>query len=48
MIDNNADMHYSNQMVLAQSMAHRPKNTVKAYSGKQDEWKVNTIKKNNL
>ena len=46
MIDNNADMHYSNQMVLAQSMTPRPKNTILAYAGKQKEWKVDTITKN--
>ena len=40
MIDNNSAMHYSNQMIIAQNMTHRPVNTIKAYSAKQEEWKV--------
>ncbi|KAI8883165.1 hypothetical protein K501DRAFT_130705, partial [Backusella circina FSU 941] len=39
MIDNNAAMHYSNQMILAESMTHRPVNTLKAYDAKQSKWK---------
>lgn len=40
MIDNSAAMHYSNQMTLAQNIAHRPKSTILAYKAKQEEWKV--------
>ena len=40
MIDNNSAMHYSNQMIIAQNMTHRPVNAIKAYSAKQKEWKV--------
>ncbi|KAG1202399.1 hypothetical protein G6F70_002297 [Rhizopus microsporus] len=40
MIDNNSAMHYSNQMIIAQNMTHRPVNTIKAYSAKQKEWKL--------
>ena len=40
MIDNNSAMYYSNQMIIAQNMTHRPVNTIKAYSAKQEEWKV--------
>ncbi|CEJ01298.1 hypothetical protein RMCBS344292_15330 [Rhizopus microsporus] len=39
MIDNNSAMYYSNQMIIAQNMTHRPVNTIKAYSAKQEEWK---------
>ena len=39
-IDNNADMLRSNQMVLAQYMAQRLKNTTKTYVAKQADWKV--------
>lgn len=42
-IDNNADMLRSNQMVLAQYMAQRPKNTTKAYAAKQADWKVSNL-----
>ena len=40
MIDNNSAMYYSNQMIIAQNMTHQPVNTIKAYSAKQEEWKV--------
>ena len=40
MIDNNSAMYYSNQMIITQNMIHRPMNTIKAYSAKQEEWKV--------
>jgi uncharacterized protein YjgD (DUF1641 family) len=40
MIDSNLAMYYSNQMIIDQSMSHRPVNTTKAYSAKQEEWKV--------
>ncbi|CEI87995.1 hypothetical protein RMCBS344292_02400 [Rhizopus microsporus] len=39
MIDNNSVMYYSNQMIIAQNMTHRPVDTIKAYSAKQEEWK---------
>ncbi|ORE00832.1 hypothetical protein BCV72DRAFT_310593 [Rhizopus microsporus var. microsporus] len=39
MIDNNSAMYYSNQMIIPQNMTHRPVNTIKAYSTKQEEWK---------
>ncbi|CEI93454.1 hypothetical protein RMCBS344292_07687 [Rhizopus microsporus] len=39
MIDNNSAMYYSNQMIIAQNMTHRPANTIKAYLTKQEEWK---------
>ncbi|KAG1035365.1 hypothetical protein G6F43_013241 [Rhizopus delemar] len=40
MVETSTAMHYSNQMIIAQSMVHRPVNTIKAYSAKQEEWKV--------
>ncbi|KAG1197232.1 hypothetical protein G6F70_006787 [Rhizopus microsporus] len=40
MIDNNSAMYYSNQMIIAQNMTHRPVNAIKAYSAKQKEWKL--------
>ncbi|EIE89012.1 hypothetical protein RO3G_13723 [Rhizopus delemar RA 99-880] len=40
MVETSTAMHHSNQMVIAQSMVHRPVNTIKAYSVKQEEWKV--------
>ncbi|KAG1056168.1 hypothetical protein G6F43_001912 [Rhizopus delemar] len=40
MAETSTAMHYSNQMVIVQSMVHRPVNTIKAYSAKQEEWKV--------
>ena len=40
MIDNNSAMYYSNQMIIALNTTHRPVNTIKAYSAKQEEWKV--------
>jgi uncharacterized protein YjgD (DUF1641 family) len=40
MIDNNSAMYYSNQMIITQNMTHRPVNTIKAYSAKQEEWKI--------
>lgn len=40
MIDTNTAMYRSNRMVLANSMANRPVNTIKAYTAKQNEWKV--------
>ncbi|KAG1026566.1 hypothetical protein G6F43_014105 [Rhizopus delemar] len=39
MVETSTAMHHSNQMVIAQSMVHRPVNTIKAYSAKQEEWK---------
>lgn len=48
MIDNSTAMHYSNQMTIAQSMAQRPKNTMKAYAAKQAEWKVCIFEKDYL
>ncbi|CEG80857.1 hypothetical protein RMATCC62417_15127 [Rhizopus microsporus] len=39
MADNNSAMYYSNQMIIAQNMTHRPASTIKAYSAKQEEWK---------
>jgi hypothetical protein len=41
MIDSNAAMQYSNQMIISQSMGSRPVNTTKACVRKQDKWKVN-------
>jgi uncharacterized protein YjgD (DUF1641 family) len=40
MIDNNSAMYYSNHIIIAQNMTHRLVNTIKAYSAKQEEWKV--------
>ena len=40
MIDNNSAMYYSNQMIITQNMIHRPMNTIKGCSAKQEEWKV--------
>lgn len=40
MLDTNAAMTYSGQLVLAQNMSARPVNTQKAYAGKQKEWRV--------
>jgi hypothetical protein len=37
MIDNNAAMQYSSQMIISQSMGSRPANTIEAYSRKQDK-----------
>ncbi|PHZ15256.1 uncharacterized protein RHIMIDRAFT_234615 [Rhizopus microsporus ATCC 52813] len=34
MIDNDSAMYYSNQMIIAQNMTHRPVNTIKANSAK--------------
>ena len=41
MIDSNAAMQYSNQMIISQSMGSHPVNITKAYSRKQDKWKAN-------
>ncbi|KAG1489290.1 hypothetical protein G6F46_014508 [Rhizopus delemar] len=43
MVETSTAMHHSNQMVIAQSMIHRPVNTIKAYSAKQEEWKVTKL-----
>ncbi|KAG1172738.1 hypothetical protein G6F70_006282 [Rhizopus microsporus] len=43
MIDNNSAMYYSNQMIITQNMIHRPMNTIKAYSAKQEEWKQTAL-----
>jgi hypothetical protein len=40
MIDKNSAMYYSNQIIITQDMTYRPVNTIKAYSAKQEEWKV--------
>ncbi|KAG1049061.1 hypothetical protein G6F43_008591 [Rhizopus delemar] len=40
MVETSTTMHQSNQMVITQNMVHRPVNTIKAYSAKQEEWKV--------
>ena len=40
MTDNNSAMYYSNQMIITQNMIHRPMNTIKGCSAKQEEWKV--------
>ncbi|KAG1634730.1 hypothetical protein G6F44_010014 [Rhizopus delemar] len=40
MVERSTAMHHSNDMVIAQSMVHRPVNTNKAYPAKQEKWKV--------
>ena len=40
MTDNNSAMYYSNQMIIAQSMTNWPVNIIKAYSAKQEGWRV--------
>lgn len=39
-VDNNVEMHRNSQMVMAENMALRPKNTNIAYSSKKEEFKV--------
>lgn len=43
MVDTSSAMHNSNQMVIARSMSHRPINTIKAYTTKQEEWKASSL-----
>ncbi|GAA5798910.1 hypothetical protein HPULCUR_004317 [Helicostylum pulchrum] len=43
MVDNSSAMHRSNQMIIAQGMSYRPVNTIKAYTAKQEEWKVRSL-----
>ncbi|KAG1048930.1 hypothetical protein G6F43_008712 [Rhizopus delemar] len=40
MVETSTAMHHSNDMVIAQSIVHRPVNTNKAYPAKQEKWKV--------
>jgi hypothetical protein len=39
-VDNTVAMNRNSQMIIAENQRFRPKNTTKAYSSKQKEWKV--------
>ncbi|ORE07840.1 hypothetical protein BCV72DRAFT_249156 [Rhizopus microsporus var. microsporus] len=45
MIDNDSAMYYSNQMIIAQNMTHRPVNTIKANSAKFGDGEIVTDQK---